>query len=171
MRNVIRAICHYHETAVHGPSSPIIQPMKLGLERKSDRDKLVKLLDGLKSPLTLIAKVVDLLLQRFDNVGGPINGRAELAPFPLPTKDSFNLGSSTALFRVDLLAKLAFLADWDRLHDEFHTARFAGPVLSVAVLPEVAPLPVAALESVLVEEAHVSKLQVYRQFHLLRVSA
>jgi hypothetical protein len=61
---------------------------------------------------------------------------------------------STAL-RVDFLADFAFLLDSVRLHYEFHTTRFPGAVLSVAVLPEVTPLPITAGKPMLIEEAHV----------------
>lgn len=48
------------------------------------------------------------------------------------------------------------MTDWDRLHNKFHTARFACAVFSVAVLSEMSPFPVAASKTVLIEEAHVS---------------
>jgi hypothetical protein len=56
---------------------------------------------------------------------------------------------------VHLLADLALGANGHRLHDQFHPACFPRSILAVAMLPEVSPLPVAALESVLVKEAHV----------------
>jgi len=54
----------------------------------------------------------------------------------------------------DLVADLAFLLDAIRLHYVFHTACFSGTVFSAAMLPEMAPLPIATGETVLIEEAH-----------------
>ncbi len=76
----------------------------------------------------------------------------------LPAGDPLYLCSPPSLFRIDLVAELAFLAKGNGLHDKFHAARLACSVFSVAVLSEVAPLPVAAGKSMLVEEAHVSRL-------------
>jgi hypothetical protein len=106
--------------------------------------------------LTLAAKLIYLPVEGSNDVGGPIDGGSKLGALALPARDPFDLCSSASLFRIDLVAKLAFLALGHGLHDEFHAARLAGSVLSVAVLSEVAPLPVAACESILVEEAHVS---------------
>lgn len=106
--------------------------------------------------LALAAKVVYFPVEGPNHVGGAIDGCSKLAALALPARDSLYLCSSSSLFRVDLVAKLAFLALQNGLHDEFHAARLSGSVLSVAVLYEVAPLPVAACESMLVEEAHVS---------------
>ena len=107
--------------------------------------------------LTLATQVIYFPVEGSNHVGRAIDGCSELAALALPARDPFNLGNSSSLFRIDLVAKLAFLAKGNGLHDEFHSARFSGPVLSVAVLSEVAPLPVAARESMLVEEAHVSR--------------
>lgn len=59
------------------------------------------------------------------------------------------------MLRFDFLASLAFVANGYRLHDQSHTARFSDSVLAIAMLSEVSPFPIAALEAVLVEEAHV----------------
>jgi len=108
----------------------------------------------LQASLALIAKVHDLLLERLNNVLAAIDAGAKLATFTLPTHDPVDLSHSSALLGVDLLAQLAFLAYWHRCHNQLHTTGFTRAVLAVAVLTEVAPLPIAALESVLVKEAH-----------------
>ena len=111
--------------------------------------------DGLQSPLFLIAQVVDLLLQCLDDPRGPFNGREKFASLPPPTADAFNLSRFPALFGIDPLAQLALLVDRDGLHDKLHPTGFARSVFAVAMLAEVSPLPVAALETMLVVEAHL----------------
>lgn len=106
--------------------------------------------------LTLAAKVIDFPVEGSNHVRGTIDGSSKLVALALPARDPFDLCSSSSLFRIDLVAQLAFLAEGNGLHDEFHAARLSGSVLSVAVLSEVAPLPIAACESMLIEEAHVS---------------
>lgn len=61
---------------------------------------------------------------------------------------------AAALFGLDLEAQLAFLRQPEGLVDHFHATGFAGAVLSLAVLAEVAPFPVAAGVDVLFVEAH-----------------
>lgn len=107
--------------------------------------------------LTLATKVVYLPVEGSNHVGGAIDGCSKLAALALPARDAVYLCGSSSLFRVDFVAELALLAEGNGLHDEFHAAGFSGSVLSVAVLSEVAPLPIAACESMLVEEAHVSR--------------
>ena len=110
--------------------------------------------DNLKFPHTLVTKVVDLTLQRFDDLVRSVNRGSELAPFPLPAADAVFFCTSAPLFGVNLVAELAFLMDWNGLHDQFHTARFPRAVLSVAMLSEVAPFPITTGKSMLVVETH-----------------
>ena len=56
---------------------------------------------------------------------------------------------------VELVAKLAFLLIRNRGHDKFHATCFTRAVLSIAVLSEVTPFPVAASETMLVKETHI----------------
>lgn len=79
--------------------------------------------------------------------------------FTLPSAYTVHLSGSAAHLGADLLAQLAVCASGNRLHDEFHAARLADPVLLGAVLSEVAPLPIATGKAVLVVEAHVSDLK------------
>lgn len=113
------------------------------------------ILNRLKPSLALAPQVENLTVQHLDHVTGSVNRGPELATLPLPPADPINLCVSTSLFRVDLVAELAFLADRDRLHDEFHAACFTCAVFSVAMLSKVSPFPIAACKSMLVEEAHV----------------
>lgn len=110
--------------------------------------------DDLKLPHTLIAKIIDLPFQRLDNLVGPVNGSPEFASLPLPAADAVLFCTPASLFGLDFVAELALLVDWNRLHDQFHTASFACAILSVAVLSEVAPFPITTGKSVLVVEAH-----------------
>ena len=59
-----------------------------------------------------------------------------------------------ALFRFDFEAGFAIALQPLGLPDHLHAAGFAGAVLGLTVLLEVAPLPVAALVDVLFVEAH-----------------
>ena len=117
--------------------------------------QLPAILNGLKSSLTLTAQIENLLVQNLDHVIRSVDRGPELVTLSLPAADAINLCASPALFRVDFVAELAFLTDRDRLHDEFHSARFTCPVLSVAMLSKVSPFPIAAGKPVLIEETHV----------------
>lgn len=97
---------------------------------------------------------MDFLVKTFDQVVRLIDGVSETSGFTLPPGDLVELSGSSTEFRLDLLAGLALVPDSIGCHDEFHTARFSGAILSVAVLSEVSPLPVAAGEDVLLVEAH-----------------
>lgn len=104
---------------------------------------------------TLVAKIIDLSIQGFDHVVRAVNGSPELATLSLPAVDSVLFRAPAPLFGVDLVAELAFLADGNGLHNQFHATRFARTVFSVAVLSEVSPFPIATSKSMLVEKAHV----------------
>ena len=116
--------------------------------------------NGLKSPLTFHSQIIYLFVQNLHNVVRAVNGGFELAALSLPAADSVRLSSSAPLFRVDFVAELAFLANRYSLHDELHAARFPGSVLSVTVLSEVSPFPVAAGKAMLIKEAHVSSFEI-----------
>lgn len=75
---------------------------------------------------------------------------------PLPPPDAVHLGGSAAHLGVDLLAELTVSSSRNCLHYKLHATRLADSVLLGTVLSEVAPLPVATNEPVLVVEAHVS---------------
>lgn len=99
-------------------------------------------------------KIADLNVKTLDHVIGLVDRCAETTAFQFPALDLGDLGCSTAQLSVDFLASLALVRDAVGGHDQFHTTRFAGAVFTIAVLSEVAPLPVAASEQVLVEETH-----------------
>lgn len=110
--------------------------------------------NSLKSSLTLASQFIYLFVQNLDHVVRPVNRGSEFAAFSLPAADPIYLCATAPLFRIDLVAKFAFLTDRDGLHDQFHTAGFTCAVLSVAMLSKVSPFPVATSKTVLVEEAH-----------------
>ncbi len=103
---------------------------------------------------TLVAEFVDLPIQGLDHLVRAVNRSSELATLSLPAVDSVLFRAPASLFGIDFVAELAFLADGNGLHDQFHTTRFARAILSVAVLSEVSPFPIAASKSMLVEKAH-----------------
>lgn len=74
----------------------------------------------------------------------------------LPSVDTLLLLNKAALLCVDLGAKLALVALANGVHDQLHTASLAGAILLGAVLAEVAPLVIAAIQLVLLVEAHDS---------------
>lgn len=67
-----------------------------------------------------------------------------------------DFGGSATHFGLDLVAEFAFLVIVHRRHDELHAACFPGTVLSVAMLTEMSPFPIATLKPMLIVEAHVS---------------
>jgi hypothetical protein len=113
----------------------------------------------MQSALTFAAQLVKLAVQNSNNIHRLVDGSAELGSFALPPANPINLCGPSTHLGVDLLAQLAPSTCWNRLHDEFHAACLAHPVLLGAVLSKVAPLPVATGEAVLVKEAHVSRLK------------
>lgn len=82
----------------------------------------------------------------------------------MPAVDAFNLGGPAPHLGVDFLAQLALLTNRDRLHDKLHATCFANTIFAVAVLPEVTPLPVTANETMLIEEAHVSRAGLFLRY-------
>ena len=103
-------------------------------------------------------KGLDLHVKRLDVIAGFIDRRPETVPVSLPSSDVGLLPGSSTHLDLDLLARLALVAHSIRRHDQFHAACFTLPVLLVAVLPEMSPLPIATGEQVLVEETHVERI-------------
>ena len=99
---------------------------------------------------------MNLLIKLLDLLVGLLDTCPMLRGIFLPAIDLVLFPNSPSSLCVQLIAELAFLADWLSLHDEFHAARFTGPILSVAVLPEMTPFPVTTSKTVLIEETHVS---------------
>ena len=104
---------------------------------------------------TLIEALVHLLLPLGNALLRLFNRGLKLAALGLPTVDAFLFILDTALFGVDFLAELAFVAELDRAVLQPHATGFTCAIFSVAVLSEVAPLEVAACKDVLIVVAHV----------------
>ena len=121
----------------------------------NDLPALIQSGSELKFPLLpFVLQVADLAIETLDVLVCSVNGSSELSPFLLPATDSLSFFLASAELGLDLIACLAFAADGIGGHDEFHAAGLARSILSVAVLAEVAPLPVVALEHMLIEETH-----------------
>lgn len=110
----------------------------------------------LQSAVALARQLVDLSIQTTNHLHRFLDRSRELVRLPLPSPDAVHFRGSAAHLGVDLLTELAVSSSRNCLHDELHTTRLADSVLLGAVLSEVAPLPVAADEPVLIVEAHVS---------------
>lgn len=115
--------------------------------------------NALQSAVTLATQLIDLAVQVPNRVHRLVDRGPELCCLALPSADTVHLGGPTPLLGVDLLTELALGACLQRLHDEFHAARFANSVLLGTVLAEMPPFPIAARKTVLIEEAHVSRVQ------------
>lgn len=113
--------------------------------------------DCLQSALAFAAQVINLAIQASNYLHGLVNRGAKLAVLTLPAADAVDFSGSSSHLRVDFVAQLALRPCWNGLHDELHTARLTHSVLLGTVLAKVAPLPVAAGKSMLVEEAHISR--------------
>lgn len=111
----------------------------------------------LQPTVTLATQLVELAIQASNQLHRFVDRCSELVPLALPSIDAVDLGRPASHLGVDLLAQLALRPDWYRLHDELHATGFTNSVLLGTVLAEVTPLPVAADEPVLIEEAHVSR--------------
>ena len=86
---------------------------------------------------------------------GFLNRRKVSVSLPCPPVNSLYLLNSSAALSFNLVTDPALLFQSICLHDQFHTTGLSSSVLAVAVLSEVAPFPVAAGETMLIEEAHV----------------
>jgi len=115
--------------------------------------------NALQPPVAFALEIIELTVQASNQIHRFGDRRLEFIALALPSVHTLNLGRPAPGLGVDLLAELALLSDRHRLHDELHATGFTNPVLLGAVLSEVAPLPIATDEPVLVEEAHVSKIQ------------
>jgi hypothetical protein len=113
----------------------------------------------LQPAIAFAAQLIDLAVQASDYVHGLVDRSAKLGVFALPPANAVDLSGSSAHLCVDLVAQLALCACWNRLHDELHAARLTHAILLGTVLAEVAPLPVATGKTVLIVEAHVSKMR------------
>ena len=105
----------------------------------------------------LRVNLLDLIVQLLDRFQGLLD-RSRVPSLTLPASDSLTFRLTLAKLGVYLLAVLALAWLLLRLVDKLHATGFTNPVLLGAVLSEVAPLPIAADEPVLVEEAHVSRI-------------
>jgi len=112
--------------------------------------------DCLQSTVALARQLIDFSIQTANHLHRLLDRSTELVRLSLPAPDAVHLSGSAAHLGVDLLTELAVCSRRNCLHDELHATRLADSVLLGAVLSEVAPLPVAADEPVLVVEAHVS---------------
>lgn len=118
--------------------------------------------DTLQSSVALATKLIDFAIQASDQVHRFVNRSSEFVPLALPPIDTFDFGCPAPHLGVNLLTQLALGPGRNCLHDELHATSFTNPVFLGAVLAEMAPLPVAAHEPVLIEEAHVSRAGNYR---------
>jgi hypothetical protein len=130
----------------------------LYMKRNPDASAMtaVTSVDCLQSAVALARQLIDFPIQTANHVHRFLDRSPELMRLPLPPPDAVHFSGSAAHLSVDLLTELAVRSSRNRLHDELHTTRLADSVLLGTVLSEVAPLPVAADEPVLVVEAHVS---------------
>jgi hypothetical protein len=110
----------------------------------------------LQPPVAFAAEIIDLAVETSNQIHCFLNRRTKLVRLALPPPDAVDLCNASAHLRFDLLTKLAFRTRRNCLHDELHAARLANAVLLGTVLAEMAPLPIAAREAMLVVEAHVS---------------
>jgi hypothetical protein len=112
-----------------------------------------------QSLVAFAAEIINLSVQTTNHLRGFLDRSTELVRLALPSANAVDLSGSASQFGLNLLAKLAFGPRRNCLHDELHATRLADPVLLGTVLAEVAPPPVATGKSVLVKEAHVSRLK------------
>ena len=98
-------------------------------------------------------QIVNLLLQFLDQFLGSCN-RSLAAALPLPSFDALLLFLDSTPFGLKLLAQFAVFFHLIGHHDEPHAARFAGSILSGAVLAKIAPFIAVAGHFELVVVAH-----------------
>lgn len=103
--------------------------------------------------VVLVHYFLDLCRDVLDVSLGLLNGGYPV-PLALPPSDvGLHLGDTAVLF-LYLVAELALPRLVGRVVDQLQAARLSRPVLLVALLPEVPPLPVAAIPASLFEVAH-----------------
>lgn len=114
----------------------------------------------------LVLELVDLTIQLLDCVLRGLDWGASLMPplfFLHPSIDPVLLFPNTTFLCVDLGANFTLFGLGQSVHDELHSASFAGSILLGAVLAEVTPLVAVAGHSVLVVEAHFGEGLCFRQ--------
>ena len=104
--------------------------------------------------MLLALQPIDLALQNFDIAEGLLDAGLVALRLAAPAVVVVDVLGAAAFFRLDLEAQLALFGEPEGLVDHLHAAGLAGAVLGLAVLAEVAPLPVAAGVDVLFVEAH-----------------
>jgi hypothetical protein len=138
---------------------PAPRRLRNGLDPRNSAGVSALIANALQSAVTLAAQLIDLAIQVPNRVHRLVDRGPELGCLALPPADTVHLGGPAPLLGVDLVAELALGACLQRLHDEFHAARLANPVLLGTVLAEMSPFPIAARKTMLIEEAHVSRVQ------------
>jgi len=104
--------------------------------------------------LLLLLQDVDLILKESGVFHGFLHRGSEFVSVPGPALVVSHELVVTTLLPLDLLTKGAFLGELKSLKDHLHAARFTTAVLLLAVLTEVAPLPVTADELGVVVVTH-----------------
>jgi hypothetical protein len=104
--------------------------------------------------MLLALQSIDLALQNFDIAEGLLDAGLVALRLAAPAVVVVDVLGAAALLGLDLEAQLALFGEPEGLVDHLHAAGLAGAVLGLAVLAEVAPLPVAAGVDVLFVEAH-----------------
>jgi hypothetical protein len=97
---------------------------------------------------------VDLVLKRLDFANSLLDRRLVATGLIAPAVVVVDVLRAAALFRLDLEAGFTLVLELVGVPDHLHAAGFAGAVLGLTVLLEVAPLPVTACIGVLLVEAH-----------------
>lgn len=105
------------------------------------------------SLLVLVRYILDLCRDLLYVSLGLLNGRYPIALALPPSDVGLHLGDPTVLL-LHLVAELALSVYIDGVIDELQAARLPRPVLLVALLSEVSPLPVAAVPACLFEVTH-----------------
>lgn len=111
--------------------------------------------DGLAPPHPFHGKLVNLPIKILHDLNGLLYRRRKLAALPMPACHSFRLLLAAALLSVNLFADLALGGQPVCSINKLHATGFTHPILAVAMLAKVSPLPVATGEEVLFEETHV----------------
>jgi hypothetical protein len=104
--------------------------------------------------MLLALQPIDLALKNLDIPQRLLNTSLVALRLAAPAVVIINMLGAAALFGLDFEAQLALVRESEGLVDHLHAAGLAGAVLGLAVLAEVAPLPVAAGVDVLFVEAH-----------------
>jgi len=122
--------------------------------RKKKSSSTARVTHSAVTVVLLRLQQVDLVFKRLDVANGFLDRRLVAARLLAPAVVVVDVLSSAAFLGFDLEAQLALVLEWLGLPDHLHAACLACAVLGLAMLLEVAPLPVAALVDVLLVEAH-----------------